>query len=115
MTDRTPDPITADGEPHIERARYAKASKIAERIEALFGTQTVPTNEAVRLAAQILAAEGAIADRPQSDRTCEIVRVILATRDAMFHFVDTTAQTVAERDAQRAQDAVDGRALLEGM
>lgn len=122
----TTDADLTDGQPHIERARYTKAAKIAEFIEARFGSHSTPTNEAVRLAAQILAADGTIADRPQSDMTCEVVRAILATRDAMFTFADRTAHDVAAADQQRAttttshrpntpaQDA-EARSLLEGM
>lgn len=116
----TADPITDEGEPHIERARLIKATKIAARIEALFGTQTVPSNEAVRIAAQILATEGEIADRPQSDRTCEIVRAVLATRDAMFTFADATAKAHADREVETAEQVQarendEARALLEQM
>lgn len=125
-----PEPHTDHGDPHIERARYTKAAKIAEFIEAHFGSSCDPSNEAVRLAAQVLATEGHIADRPQSDRTCEVVRAILKTRDLTFQgawalahdradadaaAADQAAPTTETPDDVRARENAEARSLLENM
>lgn len=87
-----------------ERNRLTKATLVADRLSDLFGPDTIPTNEGCRIAAQTLVDEHQIADRPFSNRSCEMVRAILAVRaDAFDRLARRAAQESGRHPATRRQ------------